>query len=97
MSDLHRDVAAYWETTLACPVQIEGQLLNGDWFYFRYRSGRATIGLGGSPEQASYDEYVVGRYVAVRHGDRLDGCFESNAERNAVFAAALTERRTRAA
>lgn len=92
--DLHPDVAYYRETTFACPVQIEGRLHSGEWFYFRYRFGCASVGIGGSPEQANYDALTVGRDQAtVRHVDDIDGAFAGTDERDAVFAAAYAKRR----
>lgn len=84
MSGLHPAVATYREITSACPVQCTGQLVTGEWFYFRYRFGRATLGIGGSQEQANYDEYAASPFIL--HGDAMQGCFDSDDERDEVFA-----------
>lgn len=41
----HPDVAEQRLTCEACPVQIEGRLTDGRWFYFRYRYGVARLGI----------------------------------------------------
>lgn len=81
----HPAVATATLTCGACPVQYEGQLLDGRHFYFRYRWGRATLGIGATPDAAAEDPDEVGLTV----GDNLRGVFDSDEERDAVFARLL--------
>jgi hypothetical protein len=53
-------VATYRETCIACPTQYEGTLKDGRVFYFRYRHGRATLGLGADEHAAVCDPSTVG-------------------------------------
>lgn len=50
------------------PTQVEGALVTGESFYFRYRFGVASLAVGSSPETVS------GRQnIAVECGGELDG------------------------
>lgn len=61
-------------TCQACPTQYQGRLPDGRIYYFRYRSGRATLGLAETFEDAvidAMDRLDGGEYLAI--GGRLDG------------------------
>lgn len=61
-------------TATACPTQYEGSLPDGRRYYFRYRSGRAVLGLGQTDEDAVMDAVDrLERGDHLRLGDRLDG------------------------
>ncbi len=78
-----------WECTCeSCPEQYEGLLVDGRWFYFRYRFGRAELGLGDTLDAAVWDS--IGRR-SVRVGDKYDGRFIDEAQRNRIFDALLLE------
>lgn len=47
MATLSEDVTV---TCRAAPVQIEGRLTDGRWFYFRSRHQRASLGAAPRPE-----------------------------------------------
>jgi hypothetical protein len=66
-----------------CPEQYEGTLVDGREFYFRYRYGMATLGLG----KDRFGEAL--RYV--EHGDDLQGEFEDEATREDVLGRLLDE------
>lgn len=70
------------QTCSACPVQWEGQLRDGRFFYFRYRSGNATLAIG-----PTLDE-VRGRMdqSRLRIGDGLDGSMTDDEYRCAFLA-----------
>jgi hypothetical protein len=85
---LHPLVATEEMTCVACPEQWEGTLRDGRHFYFRYRGGRASLGLGIGPESAVDDPHEA----RVRHGDSLQGIFGSDDDRRAVFAELLAYR-----
>lgn len=76
------------QTCFACPEQYEGELITGEYFYFRYRYGVASLylsweGVPRGPEKAdAYDSMSVGN-------DSLSGIFESSEERNNTFKALL--------
>ena len=48
-------IASYEITSGACPFQVEGQLSDGNHFYFRYRSSFVRIGVGNTGEEATWD------------------------------------------
>jgi hypothetical protein len=52
---LPRAVAEARITCPSYPWQAEGRLWDGPWFYCRIRSGRASLGLGASHEEAVSD------------------------------------------
>lgn len=56
-------------TCMGCPMQAEGTLTDGRWFYFRYRWGRATFGIGDLIDAAIGDPKTVG----LDYGDELQG------------------------
>ena len=84
----HSLIAVQEQTSYACPDQWQGTLIGGQHFYFRYRSGWASLGLGATPHAAVADPAEVG----VGHGDGLQGVFESDDDRSAVFAKLLARR-----
>ncbi len=82
MTDLgHPLVRTAEETCGGCPVQIEGTLVDGHHFYFRYRHGYASLGVGPTEDAAIRDPDAAG----MEYGDGWVGVFESAAERNSVF------------
>ncbi|HEU4540395.1 MAG TPA: hypothetical protein VFR23_04650 [Jiangellaceae bacterium] len=74
-------VAEWVQTCWGCPDQYEGRLADGRWFYFRYRYGWATLGLGADLGEAIGDRNRAGMDV----GDNLRGVFGSDEERDEVF------------
>lgn len=66
-------VSAATQTCYACPAQWEGTLKDGRAFYFRYRSGEASLGIGKTRDQAITDP---GAWRT--HGDGLDGFMEED-------------------
>lgn len=48
----HPYVADFAITSSVAPVQVEGQLTDGRWFYLRHRHSLSQLGLGESPEEA---------------------------------------------
>jgi hypothetical protein len=74
MSDFDRIVTSYRQTCSACPTQYEGTVEDGRIFYFRYRGGWASLGLGSTIDEAVTDR----REVGVQHGDGLDGCLDED-------------------
>lgn len=70
-------------TSSACPEQYSGTLVDGQPFYFRYRSGYASLAVGADCEGR--------RDVGVEHGDRLQGIFDSAEDRDRVFTQLLDE------
>jgi hypothetical protein len=84
----HPAIASSVQTCWACPEQYEGQLIDGQFFYFRYRFGCATLGVGRTLDEASEDPCEV----HLRVGDNLRGTFGSTEERDIVFARLLLDR-----
>jgi hypothetical protein len=79
-------IAEQHQTCYGCPDQWEGRLLSGEFFYFRYRSGWASLAVGHDADAVS------GRQdVGMGHGDGLQGIFESAEARTAVFNKLLFE------
>jgi len=76
------------QTCCACPEQWEGKLAGGWQFYFRYRSGIASIGVGPDEDSAVSDPHEM----CIEHGDSLQGAFESPEVRDDIFAALLDMR-----
>jgi len=54
---LPRAVAEARVTCHAVPWQAEGRLWDGPWFYFRIRSGRASLGFGATVQDAVADSF----------------------------------------
>lgn len=85
MTDLWNPHVVEQEMTCgACPVQIEGRLDDGRYFYFRYRSGRARLGLG-MDDHAAVGQAFTEDGAAMSFGDGLQGFFESDDDMNEVF------------
>lgn len=53
-------VTDYVCSCAGCPMQYEGTLVDGRWFYFRYRYGRASLGIGRTLDDAVSDTREVG-------------------------------------
>ena len=83
---MHPLVKSFTQTCEACPEQYEGIMTDGQHFYFRYRHGIARLGIGDSPITAYQDSTVQG-IVSLRK--RVDGMFDDDAQRDAVFAQLL--------
>lgn len=81
----HPEVASCIQSCPSCPEQYEGRLIDGRWFYFRYRHGRANLGIGHSFESAVRSSDLA----TLRTGDDLQGAFYDDSERNSVFAELL--------
>lgn len=65
-----------WNVTCpAVPLQAEGRLDDGRYYYFRYRFGRAGIGVGDSPEAAVEDWY---RTHKITYGEPLQGSLDDD-------------------
>jgi hypothetical protein len=86
----HPDIADFEQTCGACPEQYEGTLNDGSTFYFRYRHGWASLGIGADLDAAVCDPREVGESV----GDHYQGMFDTEDQRDAVFARLLDQRRT---
>lgn len=74
----HRSVAAVLGDDLvrfaqvtceATPVQVEGRLRDGRAFYFRYRFGRAVLGVGDMIPDAVEQAMTAGLAPVVEYGD----------------------------
>lgn len=76
-------VATVEQTSGGCPEQYEGTLIDGREFYFRYRHGWASLGLG----EDRYSSKDAGMAV----GDGWAGVFESEVERDRTFRQLLDE------
>jgi hypothetical protein len=77
----HPAIAEQEQTCIACPEQYQGSLIDGHTFYFRYRHGFASLGVGADLDSAVKDPEQAGR----RFGDDLEGGFESTQVRDEVF------------
>jgi hypothetical protein len=94
MTDLaHPLIAESDHTCWGCPDQYEGTLTDGRWFYLRYRWGVAQLGVGVDLDDAVRDSCGGS---SRRISDGLAGIFESDEQRDEVFAALLGERLERA-
>jgi hypothetical protein len=63
------------QTGYGCPTQWEGKLKDGRSFYFRYRGGTATLGIGANIDEAIGDA----KESWLAYGDALDGILEESA------------------
>lgn len=82
----------------ACPEQHEGRLTTGEYFYFRYRSGWASVTLGRTPgvygppfrgveSPPERDGFIAEEGMNV--GDGLQGIFDDDEQRNSTFSTLL--------
>jgi hypothetical protein len=78
-------------TCARCPEEYVGRLVDGRWFYFAYRWGRAHVGIGYTVEDAIDD-----RSDGHDHGGVLDGEWPDTTTRDKAFRDLLTEALTRA-
>lgn len=74
-----------------CPEEYVGRLVDGRWFHFRYRWGRAGVGVGNTVEDAIDDSATERDY-----GGMFDGEWPGTAARNEAFADLLTDAINRA-
>lgn len=81
-------VREYEQTCGACPEQYEGVLHDGRHFYFRYRYGVASLGVGRDNGSAICDPNEVRMAVS----DGLQGIFDSPQQRDEVFAQLFARR-----
>lgn len=70
------------QTCWACPDQWEGQFSNGDYFYFRYRSGLASLGVSKDSMKGAVEASFQNE---TAHGEDMQGAFDTHAERQEVF------------
>lgn len=68
----------------ACPQQFNGWLNNGEYFYFRYRHGIASLRTWDEDDEEQ-DIIYPKRFAHLPHGDEWDGCLSSQQELNEVF------------
>jgi hypothetical protein len=69
-----------WKTGMRNPETYDGRLHDGRWFYYRYRWGYASVGVGPTYEEAVEDE-AHGSY----QGGVFDGQWPDDNTRNMVF------------
>lgn len=81
----------YRQTSFACPEQYAGTLDTGEFFYFRYRNGYAslTLGAGGMSYGPSDKHHTC--ETGTRVGDGLQGIFDDDMQRNSTFTKLLDE------
>jgi len=69
------------QTCAEAPEQYEGKLIDGSVFYFRYRWGLASVGIGpdiaAAVDDSSNHEYPIGAM--------FDGCWRDEQQRDSVF------------
>lgn len=83
MSLSHPLIASYRMTCSACPEQYQGTLVDGRVFYYRYRCGIASLGIGADLDAAVRDGWAPGHQIRV--GDHLDGAFATTSERDGTL------------
>jgi hypothetical protein len=74
-------------TCPAVPVQVEGELADGRWYFFRYRHGVAGLGIGATEEEACCREGRTNRVM----GADLDGWMDATQVATALLCL-LTDR-----
>lgn len=79
----------YRQTGFACPESYTGELLTGEFFYFRYRNGYAALYL--SWHEIPYGPSTADCHSAMSVGDSLQGIFDGDEQRNATFTQLLDE------
>lgn len=72
------------QTCFGCPEEHEGRLTDGRWFYFRYRSGWASLAV-----RDNYEDVAGQQDVGMEVGDGLQGIFDNSEQRDEVFAELL--------
>lgn len=72
------------QTCFGRPDAYEGELVDGRFFYFRYRYGMVGLSVG-------EDESCAGERARMELGDNLAGVFSSRRERDAAFTMLLDE------
>lgn len=77
------------QTSYACPEQYEGKITTGEFFFFHYRNGYASLGLSWIGVPYSSTEADAGTGINV--GDSLQGIFDDDAQRNGTFKLLLDE------
>lgn len=75
-------------TSWACPEQYEGTLTTGETFYFRYRCGVASVGVGPDLNSAVHDSF---HHELTVSEDPLEGNFSSISIRDETFATLLAD------
>lgn len=63
-------IRAYEVTCEGAPVQVQGQLYTGEYFYFRARHRTITLGCGDSFNAAAEDPRTVAMHVEGWEEDR---------------------------
>jgi hypothetical protein len=64
----------------ACPSQWEGQTLDGEFFYFRYRHGRLSFGFGPTDDDAVLAAITMNQTAPMRLLDEeSDGYLDTDA------------------
>lgn len=69
LDEIFSGLVVDWERYGNCPTQVEGTLREGRRFYFRYRHGRARLGLGNDID-AAVDDCAT---HSIQYGDELAG------------------------
>lgn len=77
------------QTSFACPESYTGQLRTGEFFYFRYRNGYASLYL--SWTAVPYGTISADSDNGIGVGDSLQGIFDDDEQRNGVFKLLLDE------
>lgn len=78
-------------TGLGCPEVHEGTLLGGQSFFFRYRHGTASLGVGWNPEAAMMASSLNGDAAYLEVGDPIQGVFFDDRDRDDTFATLLAQ------
>lgn len=63
-------IATWYVTCEAAPLQIEGTLASGEFFYFRSRHRGLSLGIGDTLDAAVEDPYAVAMTVEGWEFDR---------------------------
>lgn len=79
----------YTQTGYGCPEQYEGELLTGEFFYFRYRNGYASLYL--SWYEIPHGPIEADVHTGIGVGDSLQGIFDDDEQRNGTFKLLLDE------
>lgn len=68
----HSNVAEETQTCFVCPTQWEGRMDTGEYFYFRFRHGTASLGFGGTPGEANHNSSSNSLYISQDADGFLD-------------------------